>query len=105
MKMCPYAATGIDITYPENPKYVRGRNYPSGVLCFPVSGYVSYVLYQQTVSRSYFLCREPNKARVVYIIHTFLGGRIPSRLADPALLSLQLSFFSSLTKAVKEVSP
>ena len=31
-------ATGVDITYPENPKYVRGRNYPSGILCLPVPG-------------------------------------------------------------------
>ena len=33
-------ATGVDIMYPENPKYVRGWNYPSGMLCLPVSGYV-----------------------------------------------------------------
>ena len=32
------SAAGIDYSYPEDGKLIRGFNYPSGIVCLPVPG-------------------------------------------------------------------
>lgn len=46
--------------------------------------------------------RQPEKTKVVYIIQTDLKGRLPMKLIDSVLPSNQLSFFSSVRKAIKD---
>lgn len=57
---------------------------------------------RRTFNIAIYYCRDPTKTRLVYIIHSYLGGRIPNRVADLALPSLQLSFISSLNKTLKD---
>lgn len=46
--------------------------------------------------------RQPDKTKVVYIIQTDLKGRLPMKLIESVLPSNQLSFFSSIRKAIKD---
>ena len=46
--------------------------------------------------------RQPDKTKVIYIIQTDLKGRIPIKLIESALPTMQLSFFSSVRKAIKD---
>lgn len=76
-------ATGIDYPHPEDPSLVRGWNYPSGIVCFPVEG-------------------DLNKTKMMYVIQTDLKGKIPHYLIDSTLPSVQVSFYGNCRKAIKD---
>ncbi|XP_052795322.1 stAR-related lipid transfer protein 5-like isoform X1 [Mya arenaria] len=67
----------------EEKKYVRGWNYPCGLICEKVEG-------------------EPNKTKLVSLIQPDIGGMLPRTMVDSAIPSSMTSFFSELKEALKK---
>ena len=46
--------------------------------------------------------RERGKTKLVYLLHTDLKGKVPTKIVEAALPDMQLSYFSNLCKIIKE---
>ena len=46
--------------------------------------------------------RERGKTKLVYLLHTDLKGKVPTKIVEAALPDMQLSYFSNLRKIIKE---
>ncbi|KAH3843391.1 stAR-related lipid transfer protein 5-like [Dreissena polymorpha] len=68
---------------PEEKKYVRGWNYPCGLICEKVPG-------------------EPNKTKLISLIQPDIGGMLPRSLVDSAIPGSMTTFFSELKEALKK---
>lgn len=69
--------------YPEEKKYVRGWNYPCGVVV---------IKYPQ----------NPNKCKLVSLIQPDIKGMVPKNLTDAAIPGSMTEFFNCLSAALKE---
>jgi len=79
-----YSTNAMSIKYdkcPEEKKYVRGWNYPCGLLLLK-------------------LPNEPNKTKLVSLIQPDIGGMLPRALVDGAIPSSMTAFFSELKEAL-----
>ena len=46
--------------------------------------------------------RDPSRTKLIYTFQTDLRGKIPPKLIETTLPSIQITFFKNLRKAIKE---
>ncbi|XP_045156584.2 stAR-related lipid transfer protein 5-like [Mercenaria mercenaria] len=80
------STNGVSVSYekcPEEKKYVRGWNYPCGLICEKLPG-------------------EPNKTKLVSLIQPDIGGMLPRSLVDQAIPGSMSAFFTELKNTLKK---
>ncbi|XP_065836849.1 stAR-related lipid transfer protein 5-like [Oscarella lobularis] len=83
-----YICAAVSVDHPGCPptsSLVRGTNYHSGLVCFPVDG-------------------DPNKTELVFVVHSALGGMLPMSIVESALPSSIVKFITELRGALKKAA-
>ncbi|KAL5004816.1 hypothetical protein ScPMuIL_018272 [Solemya velum] len=81
-----YSTNAISIDYegcPPDKKFVRGWNWPCGMICCKIPG-------------------EPNKCKLVSLIQPSIGGMLPRTLVDSAIPGSMTELFTQLQNGLKE---
>jgi hypothetical protein len=80
------SSNGVSIEIDEFPpieKFVRGFNYPCGLICLPIPD-------------------KPNSTKVVSLIQPDIKGMLPRSLVDAAIPKSMVGFFSNLREILKK---
>lgn len=76
-------AVSVTDKFPEQPNFIRGFNYPSGIFCFNIQG-------------------EPNQTNVLCILQPDVKGSVPGELIDAVMPSSCEEFYRCLRHFVEK---